>query len=245
VTEDEAFIRAIVDSPGDDTPRLVYADWLDDCDDPRGPYLRAEYEAAQTGDILRLWELARRLDSVWVARLSRPPVGVCCDRVRFSNRGDAVTAADIDRFVARHTVFLGSDYRAFVLNYNGGTPDPGRAGAVVVERFYRLGGQRRSNEWVDLSSVYLQHRTDYLGRHYRQEDNPWHWNYFPIATLAQGGHQLCLGIGTCSTGYLYSLTNSTNYDPNNATRLALTFTELLLSLNGGPAARANSTQAEK
>jgi len=30
VSEDEAFIRTIVDGPGDDTPRLVYADWLDD-----------------------------------------------------------------------------------------------------------------------------------------------------------------------------------------------------------------------
>src|SRR5262249_19542994 len=27
VSEDEAFIRAVVDGPGDDTPRLVYADW--------------------------------------------------------------------------------------------------------------------------------------------------------------------------------------------------------------------------
>ncbi len=42
MNEDEAFIRVIVDSPGDDTPRLVYADWLDDRGDPRGPYLRAE-----------------------------------------------------------------------------------------------------------------------------------------------------------------------------------------------------------
>jgi uncharacterized protein (TIGR02996 family) len=33
MTEDESFIRAIVDTPGDDTARLVYADWLDDRDD--------------------------------------------------------------------------------------------------------------------------------------------------------------------------------------------------------------------
>jgi uncharacterized protein (TIGR02996 family) len=30
VTDDEAFIRAIVDAPGDDAPRLIYADWLDE-----------------------------------------------------------------------------------------------------------------------------------------------------------------------------------------------------------------------
>jgi uncharacterized protein (TIGR02996 family) len=35
--DDEAFIRAIVDSPGDDTQRLVYADWLDERDDQWGP----------------------------------------------------------------------------------------------------------------------------------------------------------------------------------------------------------------
>ena len=50
MTEDEAFIRAIVDSPGDDTPRLVYADWLDDRADPRGAYLRAEREAVAADD---------------------------------------------------------------------------------------------------------------------------------------------------------------------------------------------------
>jgi uncharacterized protein (TIGR02996 family) len=39
MTEDEAFIRAVVDRPGDDTARLVYADWLDERSDPRGAYL--------------------------------------------------------------------------------------------------------------------------------------------------------------------------------------------------------------
>ena len=47
MSDDEAFIRAIVDSPGDDTPRLVYADWLDEHSDPRGDYLRAEAEAVR------------------------------------------------------------------------------------------------------------------------------------------------------------------------------------------------------
>jgi uncharacterized protein (TIGR02996 family) len=39
--DDDAFLRTIVDHPGADLPRLVYADWLDDRDDPRGPFLRA------------------------------------------------------------------------------------------------------------------------------------------------------------------------------------------------------------
>jgi uncharacterized protein (TIGR02996 family) len=32
VTHDDAFLQAILESPDDDTPRLVYADWLDEHD---------------------------------------------------------------------------------------------------------------------------------------------------------------------------------------------------------------------
>jgi uncharacterized protein (TIGR02996 family) len=39
MTEDEAFLRAILDAPDDDAPRLMYADWLDEHGDPR----RAEF----------------------------------------------------------------------------------------------------------------------------------------------------------------------------------------------------------
>src|SRR5258707_13393979 len=95
MNEDEVFIRAIVDRPDDDTSRLVYADWLDDRDDPRGTYLRAEREAVESGDVEWLRKLAVGLDSVWVARVSRPPVGVCCDGLIFLDSGPALTDADI------------------------------------------------------------------------------------------------------------------------------------------------------
>jgi len=39
---DAGFVAELVASPGDDGPRLVYADWLADRDDPRAAYLRAE-----------------------------------------------------------------------------------------------------------------------------------------------------------------------------------------------------------
>lgn len=120
MNEDEAFIRAIVDSPGDDTSRLVYADWLDDRDDSRGSYLRAEREAVETGDLARLRELAVGLDPVWVARVSLPPVGVCCDGLAWSGHGEPVNGADLDRFEARFGITLPAQYRAFLLNYNGG-----------------------------------------------------------------------------------------------------------------------------
>jgi uncharacterized protein (TIGR02996 family) len=120
VTDDEAFIRRIVDSPGDDTPRMVYADWLDERNDPRGAYLRAE--AATPGLVERLAPLARGLDPVWVARVSRPPVGVCCDRSVFSDSSPQLSDQDVSRFELETGLPLSGDYRAFLLNTNGGVP---------------------------------------------------------------------------------------------------------------------------
>jgi uncharacterized protein (TIGR02996 family) len=171
VTEDEVFIRAIVASPGDDTPRLVYADWLDEHDDPRGTYLRAETEWAKPwrvgerpGESSELRKLAKELDLVWVARVSRPPSGVCCDHLRFTDSGSPITMQQLDTLennsFAREAkyggypepVFLGLpvDYRAFMLNQNGGecsrssfpVPSTEEQPAYVAEacfRFWRFG----------------------------------------------------------------------------------------------------------
>ncbi len=135
MTEDEAFIRTIVDRAGDDLPRLVYADWLDERDDARGAYLRAEGEwakAKQTAGfiLLRLNGLAEGLDPVWVARVSRPPVGVCCDQLRFL-QGEPPAANDaVNAVEAEFGVTLPPQYRAFLLNHNGGEPV---ASGVVFE----------------------------------------------------------------------------------------------------------------
>jgi uncharacterized protein (TIGR02996 family) len=43
-----AFLAAVHDTPEDDGPRLVFADWLDDHGDPRGEFLRLEVERART-----------------------------------------------------------------------------------------------------------------------------------------------------------------------------------------------------
>jgi uncharacterized protein (TIGR02996 family) len=40
MNDDEAFLRAIVAKPDDDAPRLIYADFLEERNDPRGPALR-------------------------------------------------------------------------------------------------------------------------------------------------------------------------------------------------------------
>jgi uncharacterized protein (TIGR02996 family) len=42
--EEHSFIQAIRDNPADEATRLVYADWLEERDDPRGKFLRLESE---------------------------------------------------------------------------------------------------------------------------------------------------------------------------------------------------------
>ena len=124
MSDDEAFVRAVVDGRGDDTARLVYADWLDDRDDPRGPYLRAEAEWARTGKKKEkaLRTLAEKLDPVWVARVSRPPVGVCADKIVMRTKHRPLTAADLDAVEHQLKFTLPAEYRALVMNWNGAAP---------------------------------------------------------------------------------------------------------------------------
>jgi uncharacterized protein (TIGR02996 family) len=46
MTPEEAFIEAIRDAPDDDTPRLIYADWLEEHGDPHGEFIRVQCELA-------------------------------------------------------------------------------------------------------------------------------------------------------------------------------------------------------
>src|SRR5262249_20802400 len=43
----DPFLRAILENPDDDTPRLVYADWLEERDDPRGEFIRVQCRLAR------------------------------------------------------------------------------------------------------------------------------------------------------------------------------------------------------
>lgn len=46
MTLDDAFLRAITENPDDDTPRLIYADWLEERGDPRGEFIRIQIAVA-------------------------------------------------------------------------------------------------------------------------------------------------------------------------------------------------------
>jgi uncharacterized protein (TIGR02996 family) len=45
-TEEDAFLRTILEHPDDDMARLVFADWLEERGDPRGPFIRLQCQRA-------------------------------------------------------------------------------------------------------------------------------------------------------------------------------------------------------
>jgi uncharacterized protein (TIGR02996 family) len=65
MAQDAAFLRQFAANPSDDATRLVYADWLDERDDPRGRYLRLEIELAGLAeDSKRYAELEAELQAL-------------------------------------------------------------------------------------------------------------------------------------------------------------------------------------
>jgi uncharacterized protein (TIGR02996 family) len=57
----EAFLHDISAHPDDDAPRLIYADWLDEHNDPRGEFIRIQCALAQLSDEdPRRWPLEQR-----------------------------------------------------------------------------------------------------------------------------------------------------------------------------------------
>src|SRR5579884_1262936 len=58
---EEAFLHDILAHPDDDAPRLIYADWLDEHNDPRGEFIRVQCALAQLSDEdPRRWPLEQR-----------------------------------------------------------------------------------------------------------------------------------------------------------------------------------------
>src|SRR5205809_8115599 len=80
-----AFLRGLQASPGDDLPRLIYAEWLDEHGQPeRAAYLRAECALANAANARearppeqRLAELHPVIDVNWRAAVSRTTISLC------------------------------------------------------------------------------------------------------------------------------------------------------------------------
>lgn len=78
MTEREALLRAICDNPDDDTPRLVFADWLDEHGEPeRAEFIRVQIELTRAPDEKRRGvleargkELLKRHQREWTAPLT-------------------------------------------------------------------------------------------------------------------------------------------------------------------------------
>src|SRR5688572_29473172 len=59
--EEMAFLALIREQPDDDGPRLIFADWLDECGDPRGEFIRLQCALARLpADDPRYEELRKR-----------------------------------------------------------------------------------------------------------------------------------------------------------------------------------------
>jgi uncharacterized protein (TIGR02996 family) len=90
--EDKAFIRAILSSPGELTAWVVYADWLDEHNNPlHAEYLRLMARHGQLRNTELEWyavegrlrELRTVLDPRWVAFFDRPKIENCDTVFRF------------------------------------------------------------------------------------------------------------------------------------------------------------------
>jgi uncharacterized protein (TIGR02996 family) len=85
MSDEDAFLAAVRAAPDDNTPRLVYADWLDEHGRPGGAFLRAECElsALNPADPRRseLQAVVRGtsagVDPGWLAAVSRAPIENC------------------------------------------------------------------------------------------------------------------------------------------------------------------------
>jgi uncharacterized protein (TIGR02996 family) len=69
MTHDKAFLQAVCEAPEDDTPRLVYADWLTDHGQPeRAEFIRVQVELTRTPKYDARWvELRVRERTLWKA----------------------------------------------------------------------------------------------------------------------------------------------------------------------------------
>lgn len=82
MTDEPHFLRAVLADPAADTPRLVYADWLDEqSDDPAAPamaeFLRLSAGLPSDETDARLKVLAAGLEPDWLAVVSKLPVENC------------------------------------------------------------------------------------------------------------------------------------------------------------------------
>jgi uncharacterized protein (TIGR02996 family) len=100
VNEEAGFIAAMLADPEDRTVLFVYADWLDEHNDPRGEYLRLILEGSFAGERLRRFiELSVGIDYRWRELIATRHWQIG-DSVHIPNvftRGAEIIAISVDR----------------------------------------------------------------------------------------------------------------------------------------------------
>ena len=93
--DEAAFLSAIRETPADDTARLVFADWLDEQDDPlcktKAAFIRLELQMAEAPEqnlnrartLEELETLATQLDPNWLVVVSHPKLEACRMQFQF------------------------------------------------------------------------------------------------------------------------------------------------------------------
>ena len=262
MTDDDRFVTAVVAAPADAVLRGVYADWLDDHADPRGPYLRAELDWAATrpaDGVAAVRALAAGLDPVWAARVGRPPVGVCVEALKATGPTGLprLTAADLDWAEGRFAVTLPADYRAFLPNTIAG-PTP-ELHVMALHEVPKLGEPDFDPAAVELDwntdLIYClryleQLRTDPAGM------DPYHQNLAHLYTthardvmwvgyVGPNGEFETVGLAVrgAAVGRVV-LVNDRDYDPDSPAEWVIpaapTFADFLADIEKPPAGRAAS-----
>jgi uncharacterized protein (TIGR02996 family) len=146
--DDEVFLQAIAENGDDLATRLAYADWLQEQDDPRAEYVRAQARgwglAHDDPDFLprqiALVRMRSRFPGRWLALLD-PPVWTVTGNIVTTprNRPDGQPGTGTRQFSAGTRVFLASAQRAFAIASNPPLPR---------EYIDVIGQRRQSRRWV-------------------------------------------------------------------------------------------------
>ena len=152
MSEEAALLRGMIDRPGDDTARLVYADWLDERDDPRGEWVRLGCElegltkrhkrrAALEAREQQLWEQHRDTADEWDRRFALARIKFKLARATDAKQLMPVNAVlsedELVAFEREHGVSLPEGYRAFLREVGNGGPGPGEGLPALSESVER------------------------------------------------------------------------------------------------------------
>jgi uncharacterized protein (TIGR02996 family) len=145
---EEPFFRALTGDAGDTLRRLIFADWLDERDDPRGEWVRlgCELDGLAENDDRRpaleareqqLWEQHRDTVDEWDRRFALARIKYKLARATETKQlqpfNPALSEDELTAFEREHRVSLPEGYRAFLSEIGNGGPGPGEGLPSLAE----------------------------------------------------------------------------------------------------------------